>query len=211
MSVGWRGRGLRAARLSCLVVLGVLALSAAPAAARAHRRSGPPPFVPITYIRLHLPTGVEPYGPSWMPDGRHILFQNQLDGHTWVIDANGRGLRCLTCGFKDDPGPTMQGGLLFTYSFPDQKRLLLAAGGYVTYGNGQAASGYGLSWVGALSGVSGSEPPPSKDVADVLECHPNLLHCRRHTCCRSTCRRTPIRPSRTGSGGPGTWPPMGVT
>jgi hypothetical protein len=158
------------------VGLAALGVPAAPAVAAATLT----PFVPITYIRLPLPSNVQPYGPSWMPDGRHILFQNQLDGHAWVIDSDGKGLRCLTCSFSDDPGPSMQGGLLFVYSFPDEKRLLLAAGGYVTYGSGRAAAGYGLSWLGGLAGASGSEPPPSDSVADVLECHPNVLDCRTH-------------------------------
>lgn len=195
-SVERRGRDRRAAVSVAFVTVAAVALAATPALARAGKPasapaavrpsaaprtdSTPPPFVPITYIRLPLPSDVQPYGPSWMPDGRHILFQNQLDGHTWVIDSDGKDLRCLTCSFSDDPGPSMQGGLLFVYSFPDEKRLLLAAGGYVTYGSGGAAAQYGLSWLGGLAGVSGSEPPPSDSVADVLECQPTVLDCRTH-------------------------------
>jgi hypothetical protein len=137
--------------------------------------------VPIHYIRLALPSSIQPYGPDWTPDGDHILFQNQVNGRTWVINSNGTRLHCITCSFSDDPGPSMQGGLFFVYAFPDEQRLLLGSGVDVTYGSGGSAAEYGLSYLGQLLGVPQQvTPPPSQDVADVIECHPTIFDCRSH-------------------------------
>jgi hypothetical protein len=166
--------------LVAVAVATALLVCVVPARARAGT-SGAPPFVPIHYIRLALPQSIQPYGPDWTPDGRHILFQNQVDGRTWFINSDGTGLHCLTCSLSDDPGPSMQGGLFFVQSFPDQQRLLMGSGVDVTYGSGGAAAEYGLSYLGQLAGVpQQAMAPPSKDVADVLECHPSLFDCRTH-------------------------------
>jgi hypothetical protein len=178
MSSSSRGRAIAALAAA---VAAVGATGVTPASASARRGSGLPPFVPIHYIRLPLPSSVQPYGPDWMPDGRRILFQNQVDGRTWMIDASGRNAHCVTCGFSDDPGPNMEGGLFFVYSFPDEKRLFLGSGVDVTYSSGGAASQYGLAYLGALAGVPLQDtPPPSTDVADVIECEPSISDCRSH-------------------------------
>jgi hypothetical protein len=154
---------------------------AGPAHASERQANRVPPFIPIHYLRLALPAGVQPYGPTWMPDGRHILFQDQVTGRTWIVDSNGKQARCITCSFSDDPGPNMEGGLFFVYSFPDEQRLLLGSGVDVTYGSGNAAAEYGLSYLGSILGVpQGSTPPPSTDVADVIECSPSIFDCLAH-------------------------------
>ncbi|HWC85018.1 MAG TPA: hypothetical protein VG388_00665, partial [Solirubrobacteraceae bacterium] len=162
-------------------IAGLVLWMAGTGSAVARATPSPEPFVAIHYLRLPVPAGIQPYGPSWMPDGRHVLFQNQVDGRTWMIDSDGKGLRCITCSFSDDPGPTMDGGLFFVYSFPDEQRLFLGSGVDVTYGSGNAAAQYGLSYLGSLFGVPAEDtPPPSTDVADVIECHPSLFDCRSH-------------------------------
>jgi hypothetical protein len=166
---------------SAVAVVLACAVNSVAAAAAPHARSGPRPFIPIHYLRLALPSSVQPYGPDWTPDGRHIVFQNQVDGRTWMIDADGRNAHCVTCSFSDDPGPTMEGGLFFIYAFPDEKRLFLGSGVDVTYSSAGSASEYGLAWLGASTGTPLSAgAPPSTAVADVIECQPSIFDCRSH-------------------------------
>jgi hypothetical protein len=169
-------------KLGALVaVTAAAAIGAGTAHAGTRIANGPQPFVPIHYVRLALPHSVQPYGPDWTPDGRHILFQNQVDGRTWMIDADGKNAHCVTCAFGDDPGPSMEGGLFFVYAFPDQKRLFLGSGVDVTYSSAGAASEYGLAYLGALAGLPPQDtPPPSTDVADVIECQPSIFDCHSH-------------------------------
>jgi hypothetical protein len=136
----------------------------------------PPAFLPIHHTTLALPPSIQPYGPSWMPDGRHILFQNQVDGRTWTIGADGRDLHCVTCGFGDDPA--FAGGL--NYAFPDQKRLFLSKMLDVTYGSGGRAAAYGVEWLSALAGINNAPLLPGGGAAYVVECQPSILDCRTH-------------------------------
>jgi hypothetical protein len=159
---------------AALAVLAVTATTALAAAAQ----GAAPPFIPIHHEWLALPAGVQPYAPSWMPDGRHILFQNEVDGRTWIIGADGSDARCVTCDFADDPGPRLPGGLFFVYSFPDQQRLLLTAGVDVTYSTPGGTVAYGMEWLGAISGAG--SPPPAQPEAVVLECAPSIVDCASH-------------------------------
>jgi hypothetical protein len=80
------------------------------------------PFYPIVRSHLAVPAGVMPWGASWSPDGRHILFQDDDGGFEWIAEADGRGVRCLTCGMADHPA--IVGG--FSDVFPDNRRMFLA-------------------------------------------------------------------------------------
>ncbi|XAY04332.1 hypothetical protein DSM112329_01165 [Paraconexibacter sp. AEG42_29] len=107
-------------RRQALTVAGAaLALAAAwPATGQA----APPPFEPIAHERIATPAGVMPWAPTWSPDGRHILFHDYNGGREWMATADGRNLRCVTCGFDDRPG--IIGA--FSYVFPDNRRMFLA-------------------------------------------------------------------------------------
>ncbi|MEU1054317.1 hypothetical protein ABZ397_17420 [Streptomyces sp. NPDC005876] len=81
-----------------------------------------PPFYAVDRDRMPVPEGVMPWGPTWFPDGQHVLFQDYNGGREWVADADGGNVRCLTCSMTDHPDIT--GG--FAYAFPDQRRMFLA-------------------------------------------------------------------------------------
>jgi hypothetical protein len=109
---------------------------------------------------------VQPWLPTWTPDGSHIIFQNQLDGTTWVTGARrgpkGKakkkrtaGARCITCSFPDRP--EIHGG--FTYAFPDGRRLFVSH---------------------ELGSFGGVDSGPNAD-AFVLECAPSIYNCASHT------------------------------
>ena len=74
-----RGRG-RARRSTSDRVLGAGAASA----------SSKPPFYPIDKKTIKVPNDVQPWLPTYSPDGKHIVFQNQLDGSTWATSKDGR-------------------------------------------------------------------------------------------------------------------------
>jgi len=112
------------------------------------------PFYPIEKQALKVPDGVQPWLPTWSPDGKHIIFQNQLDGSTWTTSKNGKGTTCITCGFSDRPD--IIGG--FTYAFPDNRRLFISH---------------------ELGGLSGIDSGPGAD-AFILECTPSVYACRSH-------------------------------
>ncbi len=80
------------------------------------------PFYAIEREHLPVPKGVMPWDPSWSPDGRHILFEDDNHGGEWLANADGSHVHCLTCKWSDSP--TIIGG--FSYIFPDNKRMLLA-------------------------------------------------------------------------------------
>jgi hypothetical protein len=106
--------------------------------------ASPTPFYAVRREYIRVPAGVMPWDPSWSPDGRHILFQDDHRGREWIANADGSGVRCLTCRMADHPA--IVGG--FSYVFPDNRRMLLA------------------NELG--------------DLVYVLECAPDLFHCRSH-------------------------------
>jgi hypothetical protein len=158
MTGRWK-RGAIAALLGCLIAVSVC--FGASATAKAKR----PPFYPIDLQKLQVPRGVQPWLPTWTPDGSHIVFQNQLDGTTWVTSKDGgrRGKSkkrkaralCITCSFPDRPD--IHGG--FTYAFPDGRRLFVS------------------HELGSLGGIDSG---PNAD-AFVLECAPSIYNCASHT------------------------------
>ncbi|MBN8867974.1 MAG: PD40 domain-containing protein [Solirubrobacterales bacterium] len=116
--------------------------------------AGKAPFYPIEKKSLKVPAGVQPWLPTWSPDGKRIVFQNQLDGTTWSTSKDGKGTKCITCGFPDRP--EIIGG--FTYVFPGNKRLFVSH---------------------ELGGLSGVDSGPGAD-AFVLECSPSVFDCQSH-------------------------------
>jgi hypothetical protein len=102
---------------TCLAGLGASSAVAAPAAA-----ASTTPFYAVQRVHTRVPAGVMPWDPSWSPDGKHILFQDDNHGFEWYANANGTGVHCISCRMADHP--KIIGG--FTYAFPDNKRMLLA-------------------------------------------------------------------------------------
>ncbi|MEE1928870.1 hypothetical protein V1J52_11890 [Streptomyces sp. TRM 70351] len=84
--------------------------------------AGVPPFYAVQRDAVAVPDGVMPWGPTWFPDGRHILFQDYNGGREWIADRDGSNVRCLTCSMPDHPG--IIGG--FAYVFPGDDRMFLA-------------------------------------------------------------------------------------
>jgi hypothetical protein len=113
------------------------------------------PFVPIHKDTIKVPKGVQPWLPTWTPDGRDIVFQNQLDGTTWITGATGKGTHCVSCEFGDRPRHIVGG---FTYAFPDKKRLFVSK---------------------ELGNSGGSDDPADAD-AYILECTPSVVKCTSH-------------------------------
>jgi hypothetical protein len=109
---------MRRAFLPLLIAAGTIA--AIPACALAASKT--PPFYAIQREYIKVPAGVMPWGPSWAPDGKHILFEDYHHGGEWLANANGTDVHCLTCSWQDNPDIT--GG--FSYIFPDNKRMFLA-------------------------------------------------------------------------------------
>jgi hypothetical protein len=128
------------------------ALSVSPATSFA---AGAPPYFPIDLHQLQVPKNVQPWLPTWTPDGSHILFQNQTNGTTWFAGKRGEKPTCITCGFGDRP--QIIGG--FTYAFPGNKRLLVSH---------------------ELGGLGGVDSGPDAD-AFVLECSPSIFRCLTHS------------------------------
>jgi hypothetical protein len=79
-------------------------------------------FEVIYHDIVQLPANVEPWAPTWAPDGRHILFNNIVDGTLWLADQDGGNAFSLT-GDMDDV-PKIAGA--FSYVFPDEKRVFLS-------------------------------------------------------------------------------------
>ncbi len=138
-------------KMSCRAALGAIAIAlaaAGPAAAA-------DPFLPIHKDTIEVPEGVQPWLPTFTPDGESIVFQSQLDGTTWITGANGKGTKCISCDFADRPAK-IRGG--FTYAFPDNKRL----------------------FVSKELGSSGGGDDPADADAYILECAPSVLDCTNH-------------------------------
>lgn len=93
-----------------------------PGIATLHVLADPPPFYPINIKRIKVPEKVYPWLPTYTPDGKNILFQNQSDGNLWLSDVTGSQVNCITCNMKlperFDSG--------FTYVFPDMKRIFIS-------------------------------------------------------------------------------------
>src|ERR1700735_5312940 len=104
-------------RRSWLVVFVLFcALIAVPALADAQPSL---PFYAIGKTIIKLPRSVQPWLPVWSPNGRHIVFENQVNGTIWTAASTGHEVSCLTCSFRD--APKIVGG--FDYVFPDERRL----------------------------------------------------------------------------------------
>ncbi|MQA72861.1 MAG: hypothetical protein GEU88_00650 [Solirubrobacterales bacterium] len=145
--------GSRTGKLLAALVGSALALGlTSTAAASTHAEQ---PFYPIDKQRLEVPADVQPWLPTWTPDGSHIIFQNQLEGTTWVVGKNGKNPACITCGFADRPD--IHGG--FTYAFPGNRRLFVS------------------HELGSLGGIDSG---PDAD-AFVLECAPSIYDCATHS------------------------------
>ena len=112
------------------------------------------PFYAIRRTTIAVPESVQPWLPDWSPDGRNVVFENQVNGAIWMANVRSRGVHCITCGLRDTP--RIEGG--FHFVFPDERRLLLSHG---------------------LGGTGGIDSGPNAD-AWVLECHPSVVHCRSH-------------------------------
>ena len=134
--------------LVAVLLTGVLGAGAASAS------SAKPPFYPIDKKTIKVPNDVQPWLPTYSPDGKHIVFQNQLDGSTWATSKDGKGTSCITCEFSDRPD--ISGG--FTYVFPDNKRLFVSH---------------------ELGGLTGVDSGPNTD-AWILECSPSIYDCQSH-------------------------------
>jgi hypothetical protein len=111
------------------------------------------PFYPIHRIAISVPKTVQPWASVWSPDGRHIVFENQLNGAIWSASAEGR-VSCITCSFRD--APNIEGGL--HYVLPDEQRMFISH---------------------QLGGTGGVDWGPNAD-AWILECSPNLYRCDSH-------------------------------
>ena len=139
----------RSLLLSILVF--VLAVGAVPAVAWAKPSL---PFYAIGKTVIKLPRTVQPWLPVWSPNGRHIVFENQVNGTIWTATSTGHKVSCITCSFRD--APKIEGG--FDYVFPDEHRLFISHG---------------------LGGSGGIDSGPNAD-AWVLECKPSLYACSSH-------------------------------
>ncbi|HET6505153.1 MAG TPA: hypothetical protein VFG42_00060 [Baekduia sp.] len=112
------------------------------------------PFYAIDHQAIETPKGVQPWLPTYTPDGRAIVFQSQLDGTTWTVPARGGTATCVTCSFKDRPD--IRGG--FTYAFNDNKRLFVS------------------HELGSTGGVDSGQDAD----AWILECAPSVRACKTH-------------------------------
>jgi len=81
-----------------------------------------PPFYPVTVHKIKVPEKVYPWLPTYAPDGKYILFQNQLDSNIWLSDVAGSQVRCITCNMQFPE--VLDSG--FTYVFPDMKRVFIS-------------------------------------------------------------------------------------
>ncbi len=129
----------------------VLWVGAAPAMASAKPSL---PFYAIGKTVIKLPRSVQPWLPVWAPNGRHVVFENQVNGTIWSATTSGHKVSCLTCSFRD--APKIEGG--FDYVFPDERRMFIS------------------HQLGASGGIDSG---PDAD-AWVLECQPSLYACRSH-------------------------------
>jgi len=137
--VAFRGVGL------AMVATAVVAASAT---------AKPPAFLTIHDARIPVPKGVQPWLPTFTADGRYILFQNQVNGTTWITTKGGTGTHCISCRFADRP--KIIGG--FTYAFPDNRRIFVSH---------------------EIGAFGGSDSASNAD-AYVLECSPSIWHCAAH-------------------------------
>jgi hypothetical protein len=136
------------------IVAAAAAALVAAVTAPAADASSATPFYAIDHQAIKTPQGVQPWLPTFTPDGRRIVFQSQLDGTTWTVPARGGTATCVTCSFKDRP--PIRGG--FTYAFDDDKRLFVSH---------------------ELGGTGGVDSGKDAD-AWILECAPSVRSCKTH-------------------------------
>lgn len=82
-----------------------------------------PPFYSVNIHKIKVPAKDYPWLPTYTPDGKSILFQNQLDGNLRLSDVAGSQVRCITSRMQFTE--VFDSGL--TYTFPDMKRVFISS------------------------------------------------------------------------------------
>ena len=132
-----------------------------PAAVRGVRggwRAATTPFYAIDDDPVAVPGGVQPWLPTYTPDGRTVVFQNQLDGTTWTVPAaGGRWVRRGEVRHVWVRGPAGDRRRVHV-RLPDGRRLFVSR---------------------ELGGDGGVDTPANAD-AYILECAPSVADCAAH-------------------------------
>lgn len=58
-------------------------------------------FETVYHDVIPLPAQVEPWAPTWAPDGQHVVFNNIVDGTEWIAAPDGSKTSCLSCAMSD--------------------------------------------------------------------------------------------------------------
>lgn len=82
----------------------------------------PPPFIPIDLQTIPLPAGYAASTPIWTQDGRHLIFSS--GGQLHLVNEDGTGLRCISCGLSNDPRIVPAAQEAFKDVFPDGRRVM---------------------------------------------------------------------------------------
>lgn len=82
----------------------------------------PAPFIPIDLQTIPLPAGYAASTPIWTQDGRHLIFSS--GGQLHLVNEDGTGLRCISCGLSNDPRIVPAAQEAFKDVFPDGRRVM---------------------------------------------------------------------------------------